>query len=425
MLESIDRRDAARLRELGKQIADIAAHPEQDRNRKIWTAVNDGAMTVPAVLARDYPVYLLDQDTDELTTSCSDPFLKTVEADLLLKIYEWKHLRCHRVVENFVDCQADIDDSGFGIEVSSPGADDITGVAASEISNARHFDRIIDGEEDLAMIRTPVVTHNGAGTRRRLEALHEIFDGVIDVKLHGADYFQYVPWDDLLSWMGIEEGMYDFVLNPDFMHTAIERMTDAWIACVTQYETLGLVTSNNGNCVIGAGGYGYTNLLPKPTASGIGAKLKDVWGFAADQIMTSVSPEMSEEFAFTHEKRYADLFGIIYYGCCERLDHKLDELRTFSNLRKVSMSPYANIEEGMEKMGGGDRVVSFKPNSNHLAVNPPEMKLLRRELENVCSLARKHNCNLEIIIKTIITLRGEPRRLWQWCDMAMEVVSGY
>ncbi len=424
MLESIDSQDVLRLRELGKKVAEIAADPEQDRNRKIWTAVNDGRMICPAVLARDYPVYLLGP-TEELATVCKDPFLKTVEADLLLKIYEWKHLRCHRVVENFVNCQADITDTGFGIEVSSPGADDITTVASAEISTAKHFDRIISCEDDLAMIKDPIVTHDEKSTARRLETLQEIFAGIIDVKLHGADYFQYVPWDDLLSWMGIEEGMYDFVLEPAFMHKAIERFTDAWILCVKQYEDLGLLSSNNMNYTIGAGGYGYTTLLPGPTESGMGAKLKDMWGFVADQIMTSVSPDMSEEFAFAHEKRFADLFGMVYYGCCERLDHKLEELRAFPNLRKISMSPYAEIEHGMEKIGGGDRIVSFKPNSNYLAVNPAEFGLLQKELENVCQLARKYNCNVEILMKTIITLCGEPQRLWQWCDMAMEVVNHY
>ncbi len=424
MLESIRNEDALRLRELGRRLAEIAADPRQEKHRRIWTALNDGRMTTPAVLVRDYPVYLLERG-DELQATSRDPFLATVEADLLLKLYEWQHLRCHRVIEPYLNCQAAITDTGFGIQVSSPGADLINKVGSKEIATARHFDRILASEEDLAMIKEPVITHDEAETGRRLELMHDIFDGIIDVKLHGADYFQYVPWDDLLSWMGIEEGMFDFALNPDFMHKAVEHFTDMWISRVRQYEALGLVSSNNQSCFTGAGGYGYTTLLPKPPASGMGVKLKDVWGFVADQILTSVSPTMSEEFAFRHEKRYADLFGLVYYGCCERLDHKLDELKTFPNLRKVSMSPYANIEGGMERMGGGDWIVSFKPNSNYLTVNPPEFRLLRQELENVCKLAKKHNCNVEILMKTLITLCGEPQRLWQWCDMAMEVVGGF
>ncbi len=424
MPESVSHKDAERLRELGRKIAELAHLPEQAKHRAIWTAVNDGAMIRPAVLARDYPIYLINVN-DELTPLCDDPFLRTVESDLLLRLYEWKHLRCHRVVEPYVNCQADISSSGLGVQASGPGSDEILAVEFEAVSSARHFDRIMSSEDDLAMIKTPEVRYDQANTLRRLDALNSIFSGIIGVKLHGVDYFQYVPWDDLLSWMGIEEGMYDFVLNPEFMLKAVARYTEAFISGVKRHESLGLITSNNGNFTIGAGGYGYTSLLPPPTASGMGARLKDVWGFAADQIMTSVSPEMSDEFAFTPEKQYGDLFGLLYYGCCERLDHKLDQLRTFGNLRKVSLSPFAKLEPAMEMLGGGDRVVSFKANSNYLTGTPPQYDLLRRELEEVCRLARKYKCNVEILMKTIITLRGEPERLWKWCDMASEIVADY
>ena len=425
MTKTIPQKDLDRLRELGKRLAEIAALPDQERHKKIWTAVNDGNMIVPAVLTRDYPIYLLDID-GALSPTVEDDFLKTVEADLLLKIYEWEHLRCHRVISPFVNCQADYTDSGMGVKIAAPGADAINFVQSQEISSARHYDRIISCEEDLGMIKTPEVIHNEKSTARRLEMMHEVFDGIIDVKLHGAEYFLFVPWDDLLSWMGIEEGMYDFVLNPDFMHMAVERYVDAYISCVKQYEALGLLTSNNQNHFVGAGGYGYTSFLAPPTESGIGAKLKDNWGLLADQVLHSVSPEMCQEFAFIPEKRYADLFGRIYYGCCERLDQKLEELKTFTNLRKVSMSPYANIEEGMEKIGNNKNlVVSFKPNSNYLVTNPPQFDLLREELIKVCGLARKYNCNVEILMKTLISLQGEPQRLWKWCDLAMEIVDNY
>jgi hypothetical protein len=57
---------------------------------------------------------------------------------------------------------------------------------------------------------------------------------------------------------------------------------------------------------------GFTEQLPPPSKSGIGMKLKDVWGANADQILTGVSPAMSEEFAFEYE-RYAELYGL--YSC--------------------------------------------------------------------------------------------------------------
>ncbi len=416
-------RDTQRLRELGKRVRDIAAHPDQEMHRKIWTAVNDGAMIRPAILARDTAVHLLNYN-DELTTIIEDEFLQKIEAQLLMKLYEWTHLQCHTVVEPWVLCPAAIEDTGYGIDISNPGSTSLQEQTNGELDHARHFDRIIDNDDDLDMIQFPRVAHNEDETFRRKALLEEIFDSVLEVKLFGKNYFRFVPWDDLLSWMGLEQGMYDFILNPEFMHRAITRYTDASLHQMRQYEALGLASSNNTNNFTGTGGYGYTSLLPKPTESGMGARLCDMWGSIANQIFTSVSPEMTLEFAVEHEKRWAENFGYMYYGCCERLDHKLAELRQLPNLRKVSMSPYAVIEEGMEKMGK-DLIVSFKPNSNYLAIDNPDYDLLKDELIKVCSLARKYNCNVEILMKTIITLQGDPQRLWKWCDMAREIVADY
>jgi hypothetical protein len=134
---------------------------------------------------------------------------------------------------------------------------------------------------------------------------------------------------------------------------------------------------------------------------------------------------MSEEFAFSYEKRWADLFGLHSYGCCERLDHKIDELKAgFTNLRKISVSPYSCPEAAMEKIGS-DYVVAFKPNSNYLVGPAPAKEILKKELVNICALARKYNSHVEIDMKTLIFLNGEPQRLWEWCDMASDIVSNY
>ncbi len=421
--KAVARKDVARLRELGKIVADIAAHPDQEEHRRVWTAVNDGAMIRPALLTRDTPVYLLNVD-GELTTRIEDEFLAGIESQLLMAIYEWRHLRCHSVVEPAVLCPAALADSGYGIDISAADAARVAETSAEAMATARHFDRILDGEKDLDMIQFPKVEHNEDATKARMELLREIFAGVLEVRLFGKHRFRFVPWDDLLSWMGLEEGMYDFIENPEFMHMAMDRYVDATIHQARQYEALGMLSSNNGPHYIGSGGYGYTTRLAPRTESGVGAKMADMWGYVANQIFTTVSPDMTMEFAIGHEKKWAEMWGWIYYGCCERLDHKLTELRQLPNLRKVSLSPYANLEEGMEKMGG-NLIVSFKPNSNYLANPEPDFDFLRNELVTVCKLARKYGCNLEILMKTIITLRNQPQRLWKWCDMAREIIAEY
>ena len=103
---------------------------------------------------------------------------------------------------------------------------------------------------------------------------------------------------------------------------------------------------------------------------------------------------------------------------------KLKELGVFDNLRKFTVSPFANQQAAMEKMGS-KYVVSFKPNSVYLNLNPMGEDKLRTELENVCKWAREYNNNVEIVMKTIVTLNHEPQRLWRWCEMATDISKNY
>ena len=375
-------------------------------------------MIRPVLHVRDLQISILEYE-DELKPTIEDTFLQGLELDLLMRLYEWKHLRLDRVVEPIIKCNCVISDTRFGLKYDVGIKKDHS--QSKVINRTIHFEPMLFEIEDLEKIQE----YDEETTMRRLSLMKEIFDGILEVKLSGINRFNHAPWDNLLAWIGMNEGMYKFATDPDFMHAAIQRYLQMMTIHTKKYEEMGLLSSNNCFENIGYNGIGYTSQLPEPTESGIGAKLKDIWGANADQIMTSVSPAMSEEFAFEYESRYASLFGLYSYGCCERLDHKVKELRAnFSNLRKVSMSPFSNIEEGMEALGS-DYVVCFKPNSNYLVGDSYDLDYLKKELLDVCALVKKYDSNLVINMKTIITLSGDPTRLWRWCTMAEDIIASF
>ena len=349
--------------------------------------------------------------------------MKKIELDLLVRLYEWKHLRCDRVVEPIVKCPVVFKDSGFGLEISK-------GVRGSFIeggvyNEAKHFDSQISCEEDLKKIKTPVVEYCEKETMRRYDILREIFGDIIQVKLFGRYDFRCCPMDDIFTWMGISEGMNKLAMEPELVKQALDLYMTASIDRIRQYERLGILSSNNGFENIGNNCIGYTSHLPPATESGIGARIADIWGQSADQIMTCVSPKMTQEFSFDHEKKWAGMFKLYSYGCCERLDNKLDILTaSFPNLRKVSCSPYSNLESTMEQLG--DRyVISYKPNSTYLAHESADFDYLRTEIATALDLSRKYKVNLVFNMKTLISLNGDPTRLWKWCDMASDMILKY
>lgn len=418
----MNQKDINRLRFLASQIRDIAELDIQSNNKELWRAVNDQQMIRPTVLVRDCPVCLLQDGTDELTPIIEDPIWRRVEHEMLLTIYEWNHLRGDTVVEPWINCPIVVKDEGIGYpSVANPmkWMSD-----KNQLSNARHFDRVLFNEEDLLKIKASRIEYDEARTMDNFSKMKEMFAGILDVKLMGKQDFKFWMWDDLMSWLSIEEGMLQLVSNPEFLHKAAKCYVEAAIDRAKQYEQLGLVSSNNSNVLVGMGGYGYCSNLPKPTDSGIGSRLQDIWGTCTDQLFTSVSPAMTEEFAFSYESQWSALYPQIYYGCCERLDNKSAELKSLKGLKKVSVSPFSKLDAAMEKFGP-DYIISFKADSIFLTETPWNKEALKKELKDVCALAKKYHCHVEIIMKTILTLGGDPQRLWEWCDMAKEIVENY
>jgi len=413
--------DTQRLRELAKKVAEIAALPIQEHNRKLWIATNDLKAVRPLVHVRDYYYYLLEYN-DEMRTTIEDPFLQSIEQILLLRIYEWNHLRVDRVIEPYIECPIVFTDSGFGLGGYLPAQ---RNVSKDYYDKAEHWEKVIRTPDDIEKVKIPVVEYNETATMERLNSLREIFRDIMPVKLFGNYNFRCTPMDDIISWMGIDDAMINMATEPDFMHALLDRYIEAQISRIKQYEKLGILSSNNYFANVGNNCPGYTSKLPPVTESGIGAKICDIWGENADQIMTSASPAMTNEFSFEHEKVWARQFKLHSYGCCERLDNKLDLLmKAFPTLRKVSCSPYSNLDSTVEQMGNR-YVISFKPNSNYLAGNKAQFDLLRKEFIHACELAEKNQINLVFNMKTLISLNNEPQRLWQWCDMAMELIHAH
>jgi hypothetical protein len=70
---------------------------------------------------------------------------------------------------------------------------------------------------------------------------------------------------------------------------------------------------------------------------------------------------------------------------------------------------------------GRDYVFSRKPIPT--LVSTPEFNedLIREDLRHTLTVAR--NCNLEIILKDVHTLCGEPNRIARWVELARELIE--
>ncbi|HID56823.1 TPA: hypothetical protein EYP37_09865 [Candidatus Poribacteria bacterium] len=404
-------RDKAILRWLAEKVAEIADLPVQKEKAEMWRRMNQLKPVKPMVWINEIPWHEMDVN-GELEIQSTHPFARRLEGGLRRTIYQWEHMPGDMVVERKIYSPIAIRDTGFGIrEVSDVVRIDARGVAS------RRFHPQIRSEKDLERIKMPVITHDAEASERNYQVMVDIFGDILEVERGGVAGMWFAPWDQLVTWWGVEQVFMDLLLRPELVHAAVDRLVNAHLSRLDQLERLNLLALNNRNVRIGSGGYGYTDELPQEDFDPNHVRAIDLWGCATAQIFSGVSPQMHEEFALKYERRWLERFGLTYYGCCEPLHHKVGILKNIPNLRKISMSPWADLEVAVEEIG--DRyVISYKPNPAVLAVDEWNPEYARKELRR--ALERTVGCAVEVIMKDISTVRYEPQRLWEWARIAAE-----
>ena len=404
--------DVGMLRTLAIEVAEIAALPVQEEKRALWRRLN----------ARDpvRPMAMIDQVAwneirdETLIPRCTDPECRAYETMLRRTLYQWRHFPVDMVVEPFIRVQKAIYNSGFGIAVQE---DTVATDPANDVVGHRYVNQF-QTEDDLEKIQIPRISHDMDETARRLDVAHGIFDGVLEVRPWGLDpYLSF--WDPISTWMGVEGALFALIERPEYMHRLVARMRDGYLAMLDQLEEQGLLCQPQSlvHCTAA-----YSDELPAPGYDPERPRTKDLWMFQLAQMFSTVSPEMFKEFEVDYTAPICQRFGLVYYGCCDPLDGKMNEVRLIPNVRKVSVSPWASEERAAAEIGA-DFVYSRKPNPAMLADGDFDPERVRAHLTESVAVCEKHGCPLELILKDISTIRYEPERLVQWAAIAMDVVG--
>ncbi len=411
----LSKKDVHALCRLAGELAEIAALSVHEEKARLWRKLNDLESERPMVWINEIPWHEMDVD-GELTLVAEHPWARDQERELRRTLYQWRHMPGDMVVSPFLACPLAVHSTDFGI---IEDVDLVRTDAASDVVS-RHFKIQIRDFADLEKIHMPAVTHNEAATHFRCEAMRRVYEGVLPVRKMGQTHIWYTPWDYLIRWWGIEEAMIDLVERPELVHAGVERMVDAWMTELDQFEALNVLSLDCNNTRIGSGGYGYTGQLPGGAFDPVRVRSGNMWGCANAQIFSEVSPQMHWEFALKHDLRWLSRWGLTYYGCCEPLDRKIDILRRIPNLRKISVSPWCNTANVVAKIGR-DYVISRKPSPAILAEDHWRPEQARQDLREFLDAAR--GCHVELIMKDVSTVRRQPQRLWEWARIAMEAVQ--
>jgi hypothetical protein len=410
----VSTKDKETLRRLAGQVAEVAALPEQRETIALWKALNGLKPIRPMVMIDQIPWHEMDVD-GELSVQTEGGLCRDIETQLRRVLYCWKHMRADMVVEPAVDIPKVIRGLDFGIgTVEETVAIDPT----NDVVSHRYVDQL-ETEEDLLKIRAPQVVLDEEATARAEETAHEIFDGILDVRLQGV-FPMYTPWDRIVEWRSPQKLLLDLAVRPEFMHRLMSRLTAAYLSLLDQLEAQGLL--GGAQPTIHCTG-AFADELPAAGHDGQALRAGDLWTAGMAQIFAAVSPAMHQEFELAYAEAWYARFGLVYYGCCEPLDEKIDIVREIPHVRKISMSPWVDQERAAEQIGS-DLVFSRKPNPAFLAGDTWSPGAVARDLSDTIEICERYGCPLELILKDISTVRYQPQRLWEWAEIAMRLVNG-
>jgi hypothetical protein len=183
---------------------------------------------------------------------------------------------------------------------------------------------------------------------------------------------------------------------------------------------MNLLAFNNNDTYHSSGGNGFTDELPMPDADPDHPRPCDMWASAESQELAQVSPEHHAEFALRYEKQLLEPFGLNGYGCCEDLTRKLDDVLTIPHIRRISCSPWADVDACAAKLKG-KYIFSWKPHPAHLVGNF-DAAAIRKYVRHALAAAKTSGCVLEMVLKDTHTCDNHPERFDEWTRIAREEI---
>ncbi len=404
-----EKKQADVLRELAQRYMEVCAKPEQNERRRLWALKNSLKPVRPLIYVRAFAWREMPQSA----CVCADPLFRGLENQLRQALFV-DTFNDDTILEPWVTLKATHRNEGWGLAGERRYAD---GEDAG--AGAYKEDYPIRDLSDIEKLRVPCHEIDEEASARDLARAEEAIGDIVPVNLNRGPARGLWAMDistDLGHLRGIEHVMMDMLDHPEWLHRLVAFMRDGILKDHAETEAAGdFGLANHYNQAMP-----YAQELEPPAANARGVRRSQLWGYMAAQEFTGVSPDMHEEFLLRYQMPIMEPYGLVAYGCCEDLTHKIDRLRQIPNLRRIAVSPFADVARCAEQIGT-DYVVSYRP-------SPADMVSYRFDPDRVRSIVRRdleacRGCHVDITLKDVETVEGDPERVRTWTRLVRELVD--
>lgn len=429
----IEQREKEIIRDLAKRVNELSQLPVMKERKKEWYRHNSLEAGKPMLLV--FPEGAWRELITPESLQCTDDVAREIEWKLRAKIFRNEEINDDSVVENDWYVNKIISDTGWGIKSVSEANSPIGNVFSVDPalgyvpkvweknykfdSEAHGFVPALNDFADINKIRNPEILYDEKGTMARFNLEQDLLGDILNVQLSGKKYVQFALMEVYSDFRGLEQMLYDLYDEPEMVHEVLGMLEAGYVSMVKQYEDMNLLDLNNNEAYCGSGGVGYTNELPGADFNPDKVLARNIWAFAESQEFSSVSPAMHKEFAIDYEKRLLEMFGLGAYGCCDPLEDKLEYVLDIKGIRRISISPWANVEKCGIRLQR-KAVFSWKPNPSEV-INKQGDEYLSKYIDD--TLSKTKNNNLEIVLKDTHSCNNRPELFREWTDLAREKID--
>ncbi|NQU40065.1 MAG: hypothetical protein HQ523_08945 [Lentisphaerae bacterium] len=410
-MEPISTRDREIVRQRARLQRDYADAPQNEIILKKWRAQAEGHRESP-------PVRLLFSNfCHEVITprlQCEGAQARELEGALLSTLVGRELFDDDTPVSPTFDMTWRTHVHPFGLASSITRAGGVN-------AQGFHIDPVIhDLAAEIDTLRGGSFGVDREATARQCELVEDLFGDILPVRMvMGA--LPGGATNPLVHLMGMEAYYIAMFDCPDAVHAAMEMATQVYERYYDFLEEEALLLPTNGLSPLAQESFAFTDELPSDKVT----RTTQCWGFLESQETTAVSADTFGEFVFPYQQRLVDRFGLLSYGCCERVDAIWPNyLSTWATLRKLSVAPF-NDEPCIGEFLRGSRVVYYcKPRAEFVTCDGPlNDEAITAYFKGVCEAAS--GCLFEIAQREVGTIFGDFERGRHYVRVAKEAVDSY
>jgi hypothetical protein len=398
--------DVEIVRNLAKRYMEISSKPVQQQRRKLWQQHNSLILTKPLIYVRAFAW----KEMPDSRLHCKDDLFRHAEDFFRYHLF-WDTLNDDSIFEPWVTAPTVYKCNGWGLGIDRTHSDEPAG--------SFKIDYPIKELDDIEKIRMPWHEIDEEATAKNAQRLGDAIGDIITINVDRGPAYRMWSGDistELGHLRGMENFMLDMMDNEQWLHRLLGFMRDGILAAHEQAEAAGdWGLSCHQNQAMP-----YARELPSPAANQNGIKRSQLWCYMAAQEFVLISPQMHNDFMLEYQLPILKHFGLTAYGCCEDLTKKIDMVRRIPNLRRIAVSPFADVAKCAEQIAE-DYVISYRPSpADMVSYGLSEQRIeqiLKRDIE-AC-----HGLYVDITLKDVETVESDPTRVAKWVQIVRRVVD--